>query len=344
MEPTTSYPILQGLKLTIGYSRGKKHIYEVHKNLDFELMTGELTCLLGPNGVGKSTLLRTIGASQNALGGDIFLDKKPLSTYKEKDIAKSIGLVLTEKTSAGGLTVKELVALGRYPHTGFFGKLGDQDYQIIDDALSAIGCLDKKDRYVAELSDGERQKIMIAKALAQESQIIILDEPTSFLDILSRIEIMHLLRKLARKYNKAILLSTHDLEQALHISDKLWLLSDKRGLICGMPEELIFEQEIDLLFPHQQISFNKLTGSFHFKNRPGKSVWVDGDPELAYWIKNLAERNGFDIRTEKENADIQILAKTKNQIELTNQGETHSETLHSFRDLSVFFQQREITE
>ncbi|WP_368128106.1 ABC transporter ATP-binding protein, partial [Bacteroides cellulosilyticus] len=152
--------------LCIGYRQGKQE-KRIHGHLSFRLYPGELTCLLGANGTGKSTLLRTLAASQPALSGELFVQEKPLSAYSEKERSRTIGVVLTDKTQAGGLTVYELVALGRQPHTGFFGRLNKTDHSIIEEALEAVSISHKAHSYTAELSDGERQKVMIAKALVQ---------------------------------------------------------------------------------------------------------------------------------------------------------------------------------
>ena len=208
--------VITASDLCIGYRQGKQE-KRIHEHLFFRLYPGELTCLLGANGTGKSTLLRTLAASQPALSGELLVQEKPLSAYSEKERSRTIGVVLTDKTLAGGLTVYELVALGRQPHTGFFGRLSKTDHSIIEEALEAVSISHKSHSYTAELSDGERQKVMIAKALVQECPLILLDEPTAFLDVVSRIEIMTLLHRLAVEQKKAILLSTHDIEQALGI-------------------------------------------------------------------------------------------------------------------------------
>lgn len=159
----------------------------------------ELTCLLGPNGAGKSTLLRTLSAFQLPLEGELWLEGRPLRDYSEREKSRKIGVVLTDKTQAGGLTVYELVSLGRQPHTGFWGRLNREDHKLVEEALTAVGISHKAANYVAELSDGERQKVMIAKALVQECPLILLDEPTAFLDVVSRIEIMTLLHTCPRQ-------------------------------------------------------------------------------------------------------------------------------------------------
>lgn len=329
--------ILTAQNLSIGYKRGNKILKCVHKGLTFDLRIGELTCLLGPNGAGKSTLLRTLGASQSPLEGEIYLEKKSIVRYGEKELARKISLVLTEKTFAGALRVKELVALGRHPHTGFFGRLSSYDYAIIDKAMSDTGILDKKESYVAELSDGERQKAMIAKALTQESPIIILDEPTSFLDIISRIEMMHLLHELAHKHRKAILLSTHDLEQALLSADQLWLLSKKDGLKTGNPEDLIFGGAIDHLFEHRHILLDKLSGSFRRQHKNTRLIKINADPEHTFWTRNLLNRYGFDgaLPSDSYIAEIDVLSSSEIKL-ITNVN--NFILLHSFDELANWLQ------
>ena len=165
----------------------------VHDALDLNLYPGEVTCLLGLNGAGKSTLLRTLCGFQPSLGGEIELKGKPLASYSQGDFSRMVGVVLTEKTNAGGITVYELVSLGRHPYTGFFGQLRQEDRRIIEESLAAAGIAHKAYNYVSELSDGERQKAMIAKALAQQCPIILLDEPTAMLDESARAEVMRIL-------------------------------------------------------------------------------------------------------------------------------------------------------
>ena len=181
-------PVIRTRNLSIGYVLKGGHLKLVHDALDLNLYPGEVTCLLGLNGAGKSTLLRTLCGFQPSLGGEIELKGKPLASYSQGDFSRMVGVVLTEKTNAGGITVYELVSLGRHPYTGFFGQLRQEDRRIIEESLAAAGIAHKAYNYVSELSDGERQKAMIAKALAQQCPIILLDEPTAFLDVTSRIE------------------------------------------------------------------------------------------------------------------------------------------------------------
>ncbi|MBQ7222575.1 MAG: ABC transporter ATP-binding protein [Bacteroidales bacterium] len=252
--------------LSIGYfTRGGKR-KPVRENINLTLKSGEVACLLGLNGVGKSTLLRTICRFQKKLGGEILLDGKNIDDFTQNEYAMMIGVVLTDRTNAGGISVYELVSLGRQPHTGFFGHLSKNDHEKVVEAMEAVGILDKASRYVSELSDGERQKAMIAKTLAQECPVMILDEPTAFLDATSRIEAMILLRKLAKEQNKAILLSTHDLDNALKMADKLWLMGDNLDTVAGTPSELIENNIFAPYFEKRGIVFDKTTKSLKASN------------------------------------------------------------------------------
>ena len=286
--------IYEGRGVTTGYEKGARRTV-IHENLDFTLYSGELTCLLGCNGAGKSTLLRSLTASQPVLGGELLLMGKRLEEYTERERSKNIGIVLTERTQSGGLTVYELVALGRQPHTGFFGRLTRNDKELVAEAIEAVGMKKKTNCYVAELSDGERQKAMIAKALVQECPLIILDEPTAFLDVESRIEIMTLLRKVATEESKAVLLSTHDVEQAMTLGDRLWAMTTDRKMYCGVTEDLVLCSVMNRLFEHPTISFDQLRGCYQSIRKNEKAVSLHcAEPSLYYWAQNALERNGYD--------------------------------------------------
>ncbi len=249
--------------LNIGYTLRRGVTSIVHSALELELCSGRVTALLGLNGAGKSTLLRTLCGFQPPLGGDIKLMGRDLSKYSQSDISKMVGVVLTEKTAAGGISVYDLVGLGRYPYTGFFGELSAEDHSIVEESLLAVGIAHKSQNFVSELSDGERQKVMIAKALAQQCPIIILDEPTAFLDIVSRVEVMALLRRLAHEQGKTILLSTHDLDMAIQMCDSLWLLQKGEPLCLGTPQELTASGDITRFFSRGGISFDPTTLRFN---------------------------------------------------------------------------------
>lgn len=210
-------------KLSVGY---RQRI--LISDINVRVGKGELIVLIGANGSGKSTLLRTLAAIQPRLAGNIFIDGDSIDDLSNADLARKRAIVLTERNGGGGLTVRELVATGRNPYSGFFGRLTAHDNDAIRDALLLTGIEKKSENYVSQLSDGERQKAMIARAIAQETEMIFLDEPTSFLDISSRFEIMKLLAVLAHDHGKAVLLSTHDVTAALQLCDNLWAVSDGR--------------------------------------------------------------------------------------------------------------------
>ena len=243
--------------LCIGY-RSKNGTRVVAAGINATIRSGELTCLLGANGVGKSTLLRTLSAFQPKLDGEIMMRSQEISSFTDKELSRMIGVVLTEKPDIRNMTVRELVALGRSPYTGFWGTLHDDDWQVVDEAISIIRIEALKDRMIHTLSDGERQKVMIAKALAQQTPVIYLDEPTAFLDFPSKVEMMQLLRRLAREQQKTIFLSTHDFELALQVADTLWLM-ETDGLSVGTPREMADSGALARYVERPGITFDSTT-------------------------------------------------------------------------------------
>ena len=239
--------------LSIGYKH-KASVKVVTEGINATLNGGELTCLVGVNGIGKSTLLRTLSAFIPPVSGQISLLEKPLKNYTDKELAKVIGVVLTDKLDVQNLSVDDLVGLGRSPYTGFWGTLSDEDKAIVEEAINQVGIQRLQGRMVHTLSDGERQKVMIAKALAQQTPIIFLDEPTAFLDYPSKVELMQLLSKLAHTMGKTVFLSTHDLEIALQLADKVWLMEPNR-LNIGTPQELQKDGSLQRAFGRQGIVF-----------------------------------------------------------------------------------------
>lgn len=305
---------VQAKGLSIGYndSKGSK---VVQRDVNLTLYSGEVTCLLGLNGAGKSTLIRTLCGFQPPLAGDVLLRGKPLAKYTSSEFAKEVGVVLTEKTNAGGITVYELVGLGRHPYTGFFGTFKDQDRKIIEDSMEAVGISHKQNNYVSELSDGERQKAMIAKVLAQECPIIVLDEPTAFLDVTARIDTMVLLRKLAKEQNKAIVLSTHDIDSAIGMADNLWLLSKGKHVRFGAPEDLIMDGTIGEFFSKENIVFDQSTGKLSSVLPHVLPVGVSGDFQTSYWVGNALVRNGFTPSAIQENG-YNVICHSPEELEL----------------------------
>ena len=249
--------------LSIGYRNGK-NITTVTEGINASLHSGCLTCLIGANGIGKSTLLRTLSAFQPKLAGEIFINGKEIEKYTKKDLSRLIGVVLTSKPDVRNMTVTELVGLGRSPYTGFWGNLSDNDKEIVNRSISLVGITKLSERMIHTLSDGERQKVMIAKALAQETPVIFLDEPTAFLDFPSKVEIMQLLKRLTRETGKTIFLSTHDMSLALQIADRIWLMQHNE-ISIGTPHELANGKALTDFIERDGIVFDKETLTIRIK-------------------------------------------------------------------------------
>ena len=247
--------------LGIGYL-SKDSTKWVAQHLNGVIHGGELTCLLGRNGIGKSTLLRTLSAFQPALEGEVLMGDSPLSTCSDKELSQRIGVVLTEKPDVRNMTVAEMVGMGRSPYTGFWGTLSENDRQIVDEALLLVGIGELRGRMIHTLSDGERQKVMIAKALAQQTSVIYLDEPTAFLDFPSKVEMLQLLRNLAHEEQKTIFLSTHDVELSLQLADTIWLMEPK-CLHIGTPQQLALEGVLGTFIERESVTFDPQTLTIH---------------------------------------------------------------------------------
>lgn len=306
--------LLRAENLRIGYLFGKKEI-KVCDGMNFELKRGELVALLGPNGAGKSTLLRTLSSSLQPLSGNVFYSGRLLKNISQRDLSRKISVVLTDHTQAGGLTVSELVSLGRQPYTGFFGRLKARDLRLVDEAINSVGLSFKSNSYMAELSDGERQKAMIAKALVQETDVLLLDEPAAFLDVASKLELMALLRQIAVERDCAVLFSSHDVEQALTLSDKLWLMS-RDGLLCGGTEDMVLQGHLSDLFRSDNVRFDIGSGVYRLCSDTSASVSVKAqDLSLLFWAKNALLRNGYGI-TDGLAVEIAIDLKSKECIEI----------------------------
>jgi len=232
--------------LSIGY-KTKKHINCIAKNINLTLPKGNLVCILGKNGIGKSTLLRTLTKVQPKLSGEIRVDGKKLENIPNSELAKKMSLVLTERIPENNLTVYELIALGRQPHTNWLGTLTDEDISFIKLAIHQTNITQYIDKKYDELSDGQLQKVMIARALAQNTELITLDEPTAHLDLHNKIEIFQLLKKLSKKLHKTVLISTHEIHLALQLADALWLMTDN-GILSGKTSTLIANQSVANLF------------------------------------------------------------------------------------------------
>ena len=272
---------IQLRNLSIGYQT-RHGVKTVAEGISGSILSGQLTCLLGPNGVGKSTLLRTLSAFQPAISGEVLFrgvrseesgvrnddqEVREISTLSDKELSRMIGVVLTEKPDVRNMTVRELVSLGRSPYTGFWGRYSKDDLRVVDESIAQVGIEALSLRMVHTLSDGERQKVMIAKALAQQTPVIFLDEPTAFLDYPSKVEVLQLLRRISREAEKTIFLSTHDVELALQLADTIWLMTKREvsPVTIGTPKELAASGDLGRFIERKDIVFDKETLSIKVK-------------------------------------------------------------------------------
>ena len=300
-------PLLKMRNLAVGYKQRHTAPKVVLPEVSLELNSGEMVCLIGPNGAGKSTLLRTASGLQEAISGSVELDGRPVSQIHENERARLLSIVLTEKIDAGMITVFSLVSLGRYPYTSFSGKLDKEDLEIVKKALKDAGADELADRAVSTLSDGERQKVMIARALAQDTDVIILDEPTAFLDLPRRTEVTGLLKRLTRETGKAIVLSTHDLHLALRNADKLWLISEDGRVHSGAPEDLILDRRLENAFTGERIHFDRYHGLFSNTIEGTGTAGISGTGLHTVWVKRALERAGYNVKHLKHKPAADLL-------------------------------------
>ena len=281
-------PILKCQELTVGY---KKPVL-AGVNLDFE--AGQFISLLGPNGAGKTTLLRTLSRHIKPLSGQAFIAGKPLGDYPALSLARLMAVVLTEKTAPPLLSVLEYVALGRYPHTGFMGRLSEADLSIVTSSLLAVKADELAGRPVDQLSDGEKQKVVLARALAQEPSLMLLDEPTAHLDLKHRVEVMTILRGLCRSRGLTVLAAIHDVDVAAKVSDQVVLVKDGRLEGCGRPEDILTSEKVSDLYDFSEAGFSRQLGSIEIQGdgRSGRAFVLAGSGRGAD-IYRLLAKHGF---------------------------------------------------
>ncbi|MCH2032057.1 MAG: ABC transporter ATP-binding protein [Tenacibaculum sp.] len=255
MNSDSSHIILKTEKLSIGYS-SKKSEKVLLDSIDLNIAKGEFIALLGKNGAGKSTLLRTLSKVQNKLSGTIEINQKNLETYSQHELAKMMSVVLTERLPESQLSVFEIVALGRQPYTNWLDKLSKEDIKKVLNALELTNVAHLKDRPFYKLSDGQLQRVLIARALAQDTEVIILDEPTAHLDIHHTYKIFSLLQELVKSTKKTIIISTHEVNLALKLADSFVLIANEK-VYSGNSQELMEKNAFSSLFPKELISFNK---------------------------------------------------------------------------------------
>jgi len=287
-------PTIQLHDLSTGY-RSRREEKVLSQHLELSIAPGEVVMLMGPNGSGKSTLMHTMAGLLPALSGEVIISGKPLSSLKMKELARLLSLVLTERIPAGNMSISDIVAVGRYPYTGFRGSLRPEDKVVIREALTACHLDGMQERLYSTLSDGEKQRVMIARALAQETPLILLDEPTAHLDLPSRLEVTTMLRTLARSLGKSILISTHELDLALGWADTIWLMDRAGEIVSAAPEDLILDGHIERVFGAPTLSYDRERGEFSIRQSGGKKIYLRGEGLRYIWTSRALQRLGYEV-------------------------------------------------
>jgi iron complex transport system ATP-binding protein len=291
-------------QLCAGYKSGAK-VKEIIRDLNISVLPGEIIGVIGQNGIGKSTLLRTLTRDQPPLSGSIVIDGKDIGAYSRNEFARKISFVSTESVRLNHCTVRQLVSFGRYPFTNWFGQLTHEDEAVISESISMVGLDPLADRLINEISDGERQRVMIARTLAQDTDIIVLDEPIAFLDMPNKFEIIHLLGELTKTKNKTIIFSSHDLNIAMKEADRLWLVMPGE-FIDGAPEDLVLKHAISKIFGQSRLKFDNRKGEFSISRKHVGSCKLTGQGMALTWTKKALERLGYETENEHAGHLIEI--------------------------------------
>lgn len=282
--------VIAAKKLDVGYDKKK-----VVSGIELEALRGQVVCLLGPNGAGKSTILRTLSGLIAPLGGIVEIKGENIRSVKSAELSKTLSLVLTGASEPSLMTVYELAAMGRTPYTGFMGKLSARDREIVEQSLESVGALALKDRYFSELSDGEKQKVMIARALVQEPELMILDEPTSHLDVKHKVEVINVLRRLSEEKNITCIISLHDIDLAIKGCGTLLLVNDGKIIAQGLPEDIIKSGTIQSLYGISGAKYNELTCSVELAGKSTAEIFVTGGNGSGAGLYRALSRAGFGI-------------------------------------------------
>lgn len=315
--------------ISTGYKNGV-HKKVVSTSLSASISQGKLIALLGPNGCGKSTLLRSIAGLQPLLAGKVRITGKHIETLSGKEKARLLSLVLTDKIASAFLIVKDIIAIGRHPYAGVMGVLQEKDKVLINNAIKDCKLDSYADRIYGELSDGEKQRVMLARALAQDTPLMMLDEPTAHLDLPNRVGMMKMLRDLSQKTQKAILLSTHELDLALQWCDAIWLMDEQGKMYVGTPEDLVLNGAFATVFNTHSLFFDTALGVFKMKREPQGKVSLSGNKIVKIWTQRALERVGYQIVDTEDKVDFTIhITEKKEWIVKQEKRETIHKTIAS---------------
>ena len=331
-------PIIQIKKLAVGYKQGSQ-VRTILEDIEVSVSKGELIGIIGQNGIGKSTLLRTIARLQQPINGEITVLGKSYNSFARNEFAQKVSFVSTEILNINHCTVRQLVSFGRSPYTNWFGHLSSKDEALVSEAIEMVGLAGLSNRFINQISDGERQRVMIARTLAQDTDIIILDEPTAFLDMPNKYEVIHLLCELTRKKKKTILFTSHDLNIAMREADRLWLISPD-SFIDGAPEDLVLKHSLPSLFDKTLLKFDSRKGEFSIKRKPIGTCKLTGKGLAHIWTKKALERLGYDTETDTETNFLEIIVEENAGFIWHCNQENRTDSFTSIYELSAFLKEK----
>ena len=332
METNSEYTLeLEGL--SVGYMHDKQEV-PVLNALNMAVRKSETVALLGLNGSGKSTLLRTLVRLQDVLTGQVRLMGQELSVWTRRDLARLLSFVSTEIVTSNNLSVFDLVALGRFPYTNWSGRLTADDKQIVDQAIRSVEIHHLSEKKISELSDGEKQRAMIARALAQDTPLVVLDEPTAFLDLPHKYEIFRLLQNLSAEQGKSIVMAIHDIRIAMQEADKVWLVNAGH-IVDGSPEDLVLSGQIQRVFGSGNTVFDIGTGDFFVPRKKRGRIYLEGHGDAYTWTKKGLSRLGYQVSCNKSDELHVAINQRENELmwEMNNKGEISK--YKSLYDLSL---------
>lgn len=325
--------------LRVGYATSNQNGFS-YPTINCNAMEAELIALVGRNGIGKSTLLRTIAKLQPILSGQIDITGQSIETVGLSVFARLVSFIPAEPVHSPNTTVADFVSLARYPYHGWFDSLNSNDEQAIENSLIAVNMLSYKHRFIDRLSDGERQRAMIAFAIAQDTPIILMDEPTAFLDLPNKFEVIRLLKEQS-KLGKTVILSTHDLQTAFGLVDTIWLMLPD-GIKVGAPEDIVLSGSLNQLMEETSVSFDLSTGQFLYRQLRSHAAQIAAeDNKLYQWTKHALERIGYTIPASNpdENSLLVEVTDSEGRVQWCLNQLAHKPTFDSLKDLCLFIKQ-----